>query len=101
MENPYCNSVVFAKGIPISLYAFGHHRPDRVTLRLGSKTSVLSLDTLLHAKSQSHGTVAAFPNGQLRKHSSAAATAAHSRKKEAFMIVFASRCSPPILFCLV
>ncbi len=30
MENPYCNSVVFAKGIPISLYAFGHHRPDRV-----------------------------------------------------------------------
>ncbi|STT45833.1 Uncharacterised protein [Klebsiella pneumoniae] len=25
MENPYCNSVVFAKGIPISLYAFGHH----------------------------------------------------------------------------
>ena len=58
-----------------------HHRPDRVTLRLGSKTSVLSLDTLLYAKSQSHGTVAAFPNGQLRKHSSAAATAAHSRKK--------------------
>lgn len=69
-----------------------HHRPDRVTLRLGSKTSVLSLDTLLYAKSQSHGTVAAFPNGQLRK---------HSRKKEAFMIVFASRRSPPILFCLV
>ena len=64
-----------------------HHRPDRVTL--------------LYAKSQSHGTVAAFPNGQLRKHSSAAATAAHSRKKEAFMIVFASRRSPPILFCLV
>lgn len=30
LENPYCNSVVFAKGIPISLYAFGHHRPDRV-----------------------------------------------------------------------
>lgn len=30
MENPYRNSVVFAKGIPISLYAFGHHRPDRV-----------------------------------------------------------------------
>lgn len=30
MENPYCNSVVFAKGITISLYAFGHHRPDRV-----------------------------------------------------------------------
>lgn len=59
-----------------------HHRPDRVTLRLGSKTSVLSLDTLLYAKSQSHGTVAAFPNGQLRKHSSAAATAAHSRKKK-------------------
>lgn len=78
-----------------------HHRPDRVTLRLGSKTSVLPLDTLLYAKSQSHGTVAAFPNGQLRKHSSAAATAAHSRKKEAFMIVFASRRSPPILFCLV
>ena len=71
------------------------------TLRLGSKTSVLPLDTLLYAKSQSHGTVAAFPNGQLRKHSSAAATAAHSRKKEAFMIVFASRRSPPILFCLV
>ena len=70
-----------------------HHRPDRVTLR--------PLDTLLYAKSQSHGTVAAFPNGQLRKHSSAAATAAHSRKKEAFMIVFASRRSPPILFCLV
>ena len=69
-----------------------HHRPDRVTL---------PLDTLLYAKSQSHGTVAAFPNGQLRKHSSAAATAAHSRKKEAFMIVFASRRSPPILFCLV
>ena len=68
---------------------------------LGSKTSVLPLDTLLYAKSQSHGTVAAFPNGQLRKHSSAAATAAHSRKKEAFMIVFASRRSPPILFCLV
>lgn len=44
-----------------------HHRPDRVTLRLGSKTSVLPLDTLLYAKSQSHGTVAAFPNGQLRK----------------------------------
>lgn len=78
-----------------------HHRPDRVTLRLGSKTSVLPLDTLLYAKSQSHGTVAAFPNGQLRKHSSAAATAAHSMEKEAFMIVFASRRSPPILFCLV
>ena len=78
-----------------------HHRPDRVTLRLGSKTSVLPVDTLLYAKSQSHGTVAAFPNGQLRKHSSAAATAAHSRKKEVFMIVFASRRSPPILFCLV
>lgn len=80
-----------------------HHRPDRVTLRLGSKTSVLSLDTLRYAKSQSHGTVAAFPNGQLRKHSSAAATATHSRKKEAspVMIVFASRRSPPILFCLV
>lgn len=30
MENPYCNSVVFAKGIPISLYAFGHDRLDRV-----------------------------------------------------------------------
>ena len=30
MENPYCNSVVFVKGIPISLNAFGHHRPDRV-----------------------------------------------------------------------
>lgn len=30
MENPYCNSVVFAKGIPISLNAFGHHRLDRV-----------------------------------------------------------------------
>ena len=78
-----------------------HHRPDRVTLRLGSKTSVLPLDTLRYAKSQSHGTVAAFPNGQPRKHSSAAATAAHSSKKEAFMIVFASRRSPPILFCLV
>lgn len=59
-----------------------HHRPDRVTLRLGSKTSVLPLDTLRYAKSQSHGTVAAFPNGQPRKHSSAAATAAHSRKKK-------------------
>ena len=78
-----------------------HHRPDRVTLRLGSKTSVLPVDTLLYAKSQSHGTVAAFPTGQLRKRSSAAATAAHSRKKEVFMIVFASRRSPPILFCLV
>ena len=78
-------------------------RPDRVTLRLGSKTSVLSLDTLLYAKSQSHGTVAAFPNGQLRKHSSAAATAAHSRKKEAFMIifVFSGAVSYPLLFGMI
>ncbi|ROR95211.1 hypothetical protein EC841_104270 [Raoultella ornithinolytica] len=30
MENPHCNSVVFVKGIPISLSALGHNRPDRV-----------------------------------------------------------------------
>ena len=37
MENPYCNSVVFAKGIPISLYAFGHHRLDRVYSNMTNK----------------------------------------------------------------
>ena len=80
-----------------------HHRPDRVTLRLGSKTSVLPLDTLLYAKSQSHGTVAAFPNGQLRKHSSAAATAAHSRKKRSIhdRIRFTAQSSYPLLFGMI
>lgn len=78
-----------------------HHRPDRVTLRLGSKTSVLPLDTLRYAKSQSHGTVAAFPNGQLRKPQQCRRHCRAQQEKRSFMIVFASRRSPPILFCLV
>lgn len=43
-----------------------YHRPDRVTLRLGSKTVVLPLEPLLYAESQNHDAVAVFPDGQQR-----------------------------------
>ena len=60
-----------------------HHRPDRVTLRLGSKTSVLSLDTPAHAKKpELRARWPPFPTASCGEHSSAAATAAHSRKKK-------------------
>lgn len=80
-----------------------HHRPDRVTLRLGSKTSVLPLDTLLYAKSQSHGTVAAFPNGQLRKHSRCRRHCRAQQEKRSIhdRIRFTAQSSYPLLFGMI
>ncbi len=43
-----------------------HHRPNRVTFRLGGKTVALPLEHLLYAESQNHDTVLVFQDSQQR-----------------------------------